>query len=110
MEISYILPTLDEEGHLASALESALKQSGEKEIIVVDAGSQDDTREFARVYGCRTILSAPGRGVQMNQGAAAATKDTLLFLHADTILPDGAPENPISNRHASRLFSARVQA
>lgn len=93
MEISYILPTLNEEGQLATTLDCVLKQSGEKEIIVVDGGSQDDTRAIARAYGCRTIFSPPGRGLQMNQGAAAATKDTLLFLHADTILPDGASED-----------------
>lgn len=92
MEISYILPTLNEGSRLALALESVLKQAGEKEVIVADGGSQDDTTEIARSYNCRTIVSPPGRGMQLNRGAAAATGETLLFLHADTILPDKASE------------------
>ena len=90
MEIAYIIPTLNEEAHLGGTLDSVIVQAGEKEIIVVDAGSQDGTIEVARAYGCQTIVSSPCRGKQMNQGAAAATKGALLFLHADTILHEGA--------------------
>ena len=86
MEIAYIIPTLNEEAHLSGTLDSVIAQTGEKEIIVVDGGSHDETLEIALSYGCKTIVSSPGRGSQMNQGAAAATKTGLLFLHADTIL------------------------
>ena len=86
MEIAYIIPTLNEEAHLSGTLDSVIVQTGEKEIIVVDGGSHDETLEIALSYGCKTIVSSPGRGSQMNQGGAAATKTGLLFLHADTIL------------------------
>ena len=86
MEIAYIIPTLNEEAYLSRTLDSVIAQTGEKKIIVVDGGSHDETLEIALSYGCKTIVSSPGRGSQMNQGAAAATKTGLLFLHADTIL------------------------
>ena len=86
METACIIPTLNEEAHLSGTLDSIIVQTGEKEIIVVDGGSHDETLEIALSYGCKTIVSSPGRGSQMNQGAAAATKTGLLFLHADTIL------------------------
>ena len=92
MEIAYIIPTLNEGDHLGRTLDSVIKQAGEKEIIVADGGSQDNTLKIARDYGCLTISTSPGRGTQMNRGAAAAIKDTLLFLHGDTILPNGASE------------------
>ena len=64
---------------------------GDLEIIVVDNGSTDGTLRLAS-RRARTLTSPPGRGVAMNAGAAAATGDTLLFLHADTRLPDSAFE------------------
>ena len=93
MEIAYIIPTLNEEAHLRGTLDSVIIQTGEKEIIVVDGGSHDETLEIARSYGCKTIVSSPGRGSQMNQGAAATTKTGLLFLHADTILHKKASDD-----------------
>ena len=57
------------------------------ELLVVDGGSTDRTVEIARHYA--QIINAPrGRARQMNAGAAAASGDVLLFLHADTELPD----------------------
>lgn len=59
---------------------------------MVDGGSSDGTPELARGL-CDHVLSAPrGRALQMNAGAAAATGDALVFLHADTRLPQGADE------------------
>ena len=59
---------------------------------MVDGGSSDGTPELARGL-CHRVLSAPrGRALQMNAGAAAATGDALVFLHADTRLPQGADE------------------
>ena len=59
---------------------------------MVDGGSSDGTPELARGL-CDHALSAPrGRALQMNAGAAAATGDALVFLHADTRLPQGADE------------------
>jgi rSAM/selenodomain-associated transferase 2 len=60
------------------------------EIIVADGGSRDATRERARAAGARVVRSAPGRARQLEAGARAAeAADTVLFLHADTLLPAG---------------------
>ncbi|MDG2615272.1 TIGR04283 family arsenosugar biosynthesis glycosyltransferase [Thermoleptolyngbya sichuanensis XZ-Cy5] len=88
--ISVIIPTLNEAAELPSLLET-LSPSGTLEVIVADGGSQDDTRAIAQQYGATVVHSAPGRARQMNAGAAAAMGKTLLFLHADTRLPQKFP-------------------
>lgn len=60
------------------------------EVIVADGGSADDTRDRAKQAGADVIDSPPGRGIQLNAGAERARGDVLLFLHADTDLPEGA--------------------
>jgi len=86
--LSVIIPTLNEEMCIDSTLDS-IRRSGDVEVIVVDGGSQDRTVEFAARQGVIVAHSLPGRGRQMNVGAAIATGDVLLFLHADTRLPAG---------------------
>lgn len=88
--LSVVIPTLDEAAVLGDTL--AALPPGPVEVIVADGGSRDATRAIARAHGCRVVASTPGRGVQMNAGAAAAKGGVLLFLHADTRLPPGAPE------------------
>lgn len=91
MKLSVIIPTLDEEATLASTLESVRRGVPGSEVLVVDGGSQDGTLEVAgSSTGVRTLSAPRGRGPQMNAGAAAASGDVLLFLHADTRLPPGA--------------------
>jgi len=97
MQVSVIIPALNEERALPATLESLVGQSGRFEVIVVDAKSTDATRASAERYRGRlanlTILDAPrGRGSQMNAGAHAARGEWLLFLHADTRLAPGAIE------------------
>ncbi|MCI0538139.1 MAG: TIGR04282 family arsenosugar biosynthesis glycosyltransferase [Verrucomicrobiales bacterium] len=84
--ISIIIPALNEAQVLPRTLEAA--QRGElHEIIVVDGGSADHTGEVARSMEA-VVLDAPRcRAKQVNIGAAAATGEYLLFLHADTLLP-----------------------
>lgn len=61
------------------------------EVVVVDGGSRDRTGELSRAFpGVRVIESPRGRALQMNAGARAATRDVLLFLHADVELPPDA--------------------
>jgi rSAM/selenodomain-associated transferase 2 len=60
------------------------------EIIIVDGGSADRTRELAGQFQVKVISSDRGRGRQMNRGASEASGDVLLFLHADTRLPASA--------------------
>ncbi|MCC5651077.1 TIGR04283 family arsenosugar biosynthesis glycosyltransferase [Nostoc sp. XA013] len=86
--ISIIIPTLNEAENIKEAI--ATTQPGINiEVIVVDGGSDDDTVAIAQSLGVKIISSSPGRAVQMNTGAVAATGEILLFLHADTCLPTG---------------------
>jgi rSAM/selenodomain-associated transferase 2 len=88
MSISVIIPTLNEESTLAAALRE-LRRQRPHEVIVADGGSSDGTR--AAAAEADRFLEAPrGRARQMNAGAARATGDVLLFLHADCTLEDGA--------------------
>ena len=85
--ISVIVPTLNEARDLPQALLS-LKGAEDVETIVVDGGSTDGTPEIAERAGCHLLCSLPGRALQMNVGARAASGVILLFLHADTRLPE----------------------
>jgi len=86
--VSVIIPTLNEANCLGEALR-LLRHQGPREVIVVDGGSTDGTCEIAR--GADQLLwGARGRAAQMNLGAAHATGDVLLFLHADCSLEAGA--------------------
>ena len=85
--ISVIIPTLNEAKTIKSTI-SNLNKCKQTEIIVVDGGSQDETVEIARSMGARVLTSAPSKATQMNTGAAEATGTVLLFLHADTCLPE----------------------
>ena len=88
--ISVIIPTLNEADELSATLRHAQAIDGLHEIIVVDAGSTDSTRDLARAAGCHVIHSQPNRGLQQRLGAQHATGDIILFLHADTWLPHDA--------------------
>ncbi len=91
MRLSIILPTLDEAAGITAALAplQALRRAGH-EVIVADGGSTDGTPALAAPLADRVIAAPRGRARQMNAGAAVATGDALLFLHADTRLPEGA--------------------
>ncbi|MFP4393493.1 MAG: TIGR04283 family arsenosugar biosynthesis glycosyltransferase [Desulfohalobiaceae bacterium] len=86
--ISVIIPTLNEAQQIEGAIQSA-QLEGSTEVIVVDGGSQDKSREIAEKAGAKVLHSAPGRAEQQNLGAAQARGGILLFLHADTRLPAG---------------------
>ena len=98
--ISVIIPVYNEEKTLPNTLRALFRQTGDFEVIVADGGSNDRTRTIAQEFALSTqhsalrslrLLTAPkGRASQMNAGAKQATGDWLLFLHADTVLPDGA--------------------
>ncbi len=91
MRISVIIPALDERDVIGAAVDRARmnERCEPSEIIVVDGGSVDGTPAVAEARGACVVASPPGRGRQMNTGAAVATGDVLLFLHADTALPVG---------------------
>jgi rSAM/selenodomain-associated transferase 2 len=87
-KISIIIPALNEAANIEDVI-ITIQPSTNTEIIVVDGGSQDDTVAIAESLGVKVISSSPGRAVQMNTGAVAASGEILLFLHADTRLPAG---------------------
>ena len=86
--ISVIIPALNEAGRIGPILER-LKDNDAIEVIVVDGGSHDDTQAIARSAGAHVLETSGGRAVQMNLGSAKARSGVLLFLHADTLLPEG---------------------
>ena len=89
--ISVVMPAYNEATVLPSTLVALFTQIGEFEVILIDGGSTDRTCEIAQKFPQVRVLTAPkGRASQMNAGAAQATGEWLLFLHADTVLPDGA--------------------
>lgn len=91
MRLSVVMPVLDEAPIIGAALRALaeLRRRGH-EVIVVDGGSADGTRDFA-VPLCNVVVrSERGRAAQMNAGARIASGDALLFLHADTRLPPDA--------------------
>ena len=85
--ISIIIPTLNEAACITATLEH-VRNLPNVEVIVADGGSHDQTAELARAAGATVVHSNQGRGKQLNAGAALASGEVLLFLHADTKLPD----------------------
>jgi rSAM/selenodomain-associated transferase 2 len=113
--VSVIIPAYNEEKALPHTLDALLSQPGDYEVIVVDGGSTDRTRECIQEFIFSTQHSAPrsllhltapkGRASQMNAGAGQAQGDWLLFLHADTVLPPGAIQR-LNGMEADRAIQA----
>jgi rSAM/selenodomain-associated transferase 2 len=89
--LTIVIPVLNEATIIASALQAlALLRARGAEVIVADGGSRDATAQLALPLADRVITVPQGRGAPMNAGAALGTGDMLLFLHADTTLPENA--------------------
>lgn len=91
MKLSIVMPVVNE----AAGIEAALKvlqiyRMRGVEIVVADGHSSDGTADLARGRADRVVSAPRGRALQMNAGAAEARGDVLLFLHADTHLPENA--------------------
>ena len=91
IRLSVVVPALDEADGIAATLDAlaSLRAAGH-EVIVADGGSRDATVALATPRAERVIAAPRGRAAQMNAGAAVATGDVLLFLHADSRLPGDA--------------------
>ena len=88
--VSVIVPTHNEDGNLATAIESVREDDAAVEIIVADGGSTDRTVALAHDVADRVVLAPRNRATQLNAGAQAARGSILLFLHADTHLARGS--------------------
>jgi rSAM/selenodomain-associated transferase 2 len=87
--VSVIIPTLDEAARLPALIAALRREPELAEIIVADGGSADGTAATAEALGTRVVETAAGRGRQLGAGAAAASGEILLFLHADSVFPSG---------------------
>jgi rSAM/selenodomain-associated transferase 2 len=110
MTISVIIPTLNEAQNIRATLDR-LHHPAFSEILAAEGGSQDGT--VALVAPVAKVLTAPtGRARQMNTGAATASGDVLLFLHADTLLPPTAADDITAALADPRVvgghFNARI--
>ena len=110
--ISVIIPTLNEAVGITATLEQ-LRDVPNLEVIVADGGSNDQTAELAQAAGATVVHCNQGRGKQMNAGAALATGEVLLFLHADTKLPDHFQEyvwQSLIDGHSGGAFRLHIGA
>jgi rSAM/selenodomain-associated transferase 2 len=100
--LSIVVPALNEAQEIGAALRAlAPMRARGHEVIVVDGGSADGTPQLAQ-GSCDRVAAAPrGRALQMNAGAALATGDALVFLHADTRLPEAADQMILAALQAS---------
>jgi rSAM/selenodomain-associated transferase 2 len=88
LNVTIIIPTLNEEANLGRLLSVIIGNGIEKDkVIVVDGGSKDATCSVADSFGVSRLTSPPSRAKQMNAGAKAAKTEWLYFVHADTIPP-----------------------
>ena len=89
--LSIIIPALNEAAGIEAMLQGlqAMRAQG-AELVLVDGASNDGTPDLAARWVDVVVTAPRGRAVQMNAGAEVARGDVLLFLHADTRLPDGA--------------------
>ncbi len=88
VELSFIIPALNEEENLRRLLPQLFSLTPRPQIIVSDGKSVDATTRVADELGAVVVSGTPGRGPQLNRGAAQAAGRTLFFLHADSFLPE----------------------
>ena len=97
-----MVPALEESRRICGCVERVLQVADE--VIVVDGGSRDGTCDQASTAGAHVLHSRPGRALQLNTGAAAATGDVIWFVHADARIPPGARDlfNIVSQQSTAR--------
>jgi uncharacterized protein len=111
--ITVVIPALNEERSLGKTLDR-VRVEPHVEVIVVDGGSADATVALAEARGVRVIRESPGRARQMNTGADQGSGEILLFLHADTLLPEGwarrVRETLIHSRVVAGAFELKIDS
>ena len=98
--ISVVIPALNEAAEISETLLRARAVPEVCEIILVDGGSADATRDLAAAHGCIVLPCEPSRGRQLRLGAQQARGDVVLLLHADTWLPPEAGRAALDCLHA----------
>ena len=88
LQLSIIIHVVNEAGKLATRLQALQALRNHCQLLLVDGGSDDDSTKIAEPLVDQVLHSPRGRTLQMNCGTAQAQTDVLLFLHADTHLPD----------------------
>ena len=112
--LSIVMPVWNESERIVAAL-AAMRDLREQgvEVIVVDGGSSDDTIALARPLADFVMNADRGRAHQMNAGARVASAEALLFLHADTALPERGGELIIEGLsrpgHVWGRFDVRIE-
>lgn len=109
-KISIIIPVLNEAKILEQTLSRLHSELGHHELIIVDGGSTDGSTHIAEKYG-KVITSERGRSKQLNAGAAAASGNILIFLHADIWLEPGAlaaVETALSSGYVGGGFRQKI--
>ena len=111
LRLAVVIPTLNAAATLPSVLAALVSGDAiEREMVVVDGGSDDGTPALAESLGARVVTASKGRGSQLAAGAAATSAPWLLFLHADTRLQAGwsrdvlAFANEAANRGKAAVF------
>lgn len=89
--VSIIIPVLNEEKNIEKTLTQFNGLKGDKEVIVVDGGSRDKTKEIAERFA-KVVCSEKGRANQMNKGAEKANGDILWFVHSDSVIKENSIE------------------
>ncbi len=119
MSISIIIPTLNEAENIGQLIIHLIKHGGNRlrEIIIVDANSNDNTQKNAAQAGAKVLLSQhSNRAIQMNIGAKEARGDILYFVHADTFPPpsfakdieQASIQNYVFGRYRSKYNSSNL--
>lgn len=103
--LSIVIPALNERHSIGATLDAVVRLSMHTEVIVVDGGSDDSTREIAHARGAIVIASERGRGLQMHGGASVAQGDVLWFLHADTLVPADAADLIVNAFHDPKVVA-----
>ena len=110
MLVSIIVPVLNEAKNITRLISSLQGLEGDKEIIISDGGSEDNTRELAEKFNVTVISSKPGRAYQMNAGANISHGQVLWFVHADSKVSSSSLHdinNAINDGAAGGFFKLR---
>ena len=111
MQLAIVVPVLNEAANIPALCAHLQRIAPSAEVVLVDGGSTDDTVRLARACGMTVVSASRGRARQMNAGAQATQSPHLLFLHADTQLPEQALAlvQDALQQHAWGRFDVRIQ-